>query len=227
MEAGVGRLVGQIVVLFVILGSALFLPAGGLGWPAGWIFLILFLRWFFDVNVWLLRHEAGLMRDLMNLDNSDRKGWSKALVPLLLAFSVSWLVFMSFDAARFHWSPVPFWLQVIGAAILLGSFYLVSLALRENASMSTAVRSPKELARPAVSTGPYHHLRHPIYTAIFVLVLGTPLLLGSWYGVLPGLIFVVILASRAMLDERRLRKEMPGYTAYMARVKYRFIPYVW
>ena len=78
-----------------------------------------------------------------------------------------------------------------------------------------------------ISSGPYYYVRHPMYAAIIVFIVGTSLLLGSWFGILLGVIFVVILARRAVMEERTLRKELSGYSAYMAKVKYRLIPLLW
>jgi protein-S-isoprenylcysteine O-methyltransferase Ste14 len=78
-----------------------------------------------------------------------------------------------------------------------------------------------------ISTGPYHYVRHPMYAGILIFILGTSLLLGSLYGILVGFLIVIIVARRAVLEERTLRKELPGYTAYMKRVPFRFIPHVW
>jgi len=70
-------------------------------------------------------------------------------------------------------------------------------------------------------------VRHPMYAAMVLFFAGTPLLLGAWFGVLAGALFVIILAQRAILEERTLRSDLPGYAAYMAQVKYRLMPYVW
>ena len=78
-----------------------------------------------------------------------------------------------------------------------------------------------------VSTGPYHYVRHPMYATAIIWIVGTTLLLGSWYGLFLGLIIVVGVALRAVQEERTLRAELPGYDAYMAQVKFRLIPYVW
>ena len=78
-----------------------------------------------------------------------------------------------------------------------------------------------------VSSGPYHYVRHPMYSAYIPFILGTAPLLGSWYGVLAGLTLVVLIALRALKEERMLLKELKGYDIYVAQVKYRFIPYVW
>jgi len=205
----------------------LFLPAGTLAWLAGWIFLVLFFGFLLAINCWLFRHNPGLLLERTRLGTSDQQGWDKVLFPLLIAFFFLWLIFMSLDAVRFHWSLVPVWLQLVGAIVLLCSFYLLFLTFRENSYLSTVVRFQEDRGQTVVSTGPYHNIRHPMYTAILVFAAGSSLLLGSWYGVLSGLILLILLARRAMLEERALRAELPGYAAYMADVKYRLIPYIW
>ncbi len=227
MNVNLKLLIGQFVGFFVLFALALFLPAGTVAWPAGWIFLVMFFGFFLTTNVWLLRNNPGLLQERMSLARSDQKGWDKVLFPLLLVAAVVWLVFISFDGVRFHWSPVPVWLQVVGAVVLLSSFYLLFLTFRENSYLSPVVRIQEERGHTVVTTGPYHHVRHPMYSGILVFMVGTPLLLGSSYGVLVGLIFMGMLARRAVLEERTLRDELHGYAAYMAKVKYRLVPYVW
>jgi protein-S-isoprenylcysteine O-methyltransferase Ste14 len=227
MRINVKQQIGQFVGFFVAFALALFLPAGTLAWFPGWIFLVLFFGFYLAVTLWLFRHNPGLLQERMRLATADQKGWDKLLFPLLLVFPFAWLIFMSFDAVRFHWSPMPSWLQFVGAIVLLCSFYLLFLTFRENSYLSPVVRIQEERGHTVVSTGPYHYVRHPMYAGILVFVIGTSLLLGSWYGVLLGFIFVVILARRAVLEERTLLKELRGYAGYMAQVKYRLIPYVW
>ena len=134
---------------------------------------------------------------------------------------------MPLDAVRFHWSHVSLFLQIVGAIVLIGSFPLVILTFRENAFLSPAVRIQEERGQTVISTGPYHYVRHPLYASAILFFLGTPLLLGSWYGLLFALVPIAWMAVRAVLEERVLREELPGYDAYMAQVKYRLIPYVW
>ena len=89
------------------------------------------------------------------------------------------------------------------------------------------VRIQKDRGQTVVSTGPYHYVRHPMYAAALLFLLGTALLLGSWYGLLLGLILVAMIAGRAVLEERAFQQELQGYDSYMAQVKYRLIPYIW
>jgi protein-S-isoprenylcysteine O-methyltransferase Ste14 len=228
MHVNIKLLVVQTVGLFLVFALALFLSAGTIAWLAGWIFLGLFFGFFLFVNAWLFRHNPGLLQERTRfLGTSDQQGWDKMLYALLWVFSVAWLIFMALDAVRFHWLQVPLWLQVGGVAILLCSFYLLFLVLRENSYLSPVVRVQKERAQTVISTGPYHYVRHPMYSAIAIFVVGTALLLGSWYGLVFGLFLVVVLAWRAVLEERTLRRELPGYIDYMKQVKYRLIPYIW
>lgn len=227
MQINVRLFVVQSLGLFVIFALALFLPADTLVWLAGWIYLALFFGFFLTVNAWLFRHNPSLLQERMSLGRADQKRWDKVLFPILLIFPFAWLVFISFDAVRFHWSPVSIWFQEAGVLVLLCSFYLFFLTFRENSFLSTVVRIQKEREHTVISTGPYRYVRHPMYAAFLLFMLGTPLLLGSWYGVLLGLAFMMVLARRAILEESTLQKELRGYADYMAQVKYRLIPYIW
>lgn len=216
-----------VVVSFLLMALPLFLSAGTIAWFAGWIFLILLHGWLL-VGIWLLlKYNPGLLEERINLSQSNQKAWDKVFILLLYSFLFAWLVLMPLDAVRFHWSQMPLLLQVVGAVALVGSFFFISLTFRENSFLSPTVRIQEERGQTVISTGPYHYVRHPMYAGGLLLFLGTPLLLGSWYGLLLALIFIPAGAVRAVLEERVLRKELPGYDAYMAQVKYRLIPYVW
>ena len=227
MRVAARLLVAQSIALFLALALCLFVPAGTLTWPVGWLYLLLFSGFFLGINAWLSRHNPGLLEERSRLGRADQQGWDKALFPLLLALVFAWLVFISLDAVRFHWSPEPVWLQIVGAAVLLFSFYLFFLTFRENSYLSTVVRVQTERGHSVISTGPYHYVRHPMYAGFLLFMTGTPLLLGSWYGALLGLAFMLVLARRAVLEERTLQAALPAYSDYMARVRYRFVPYVW
>ena len=227
MKIDIRQQATQFVGFFVLFALALFLPAGTMAWLAGWIFLGLFFSFFLLTNLWLARHNPGLLQERTRLGTSDQQGWDKVLFPLLLVAPFAWLVFMSLDAVRFHWSPLPVWLQAAGAVILLCSFYLLFLTFRENSYLSTVVRVQADRGHTVVSTGPYHFVRHPMYAGMLVFMIGTSLLLGSGYGLVVGLIFILMVARRAVLEEHTLQEALPGYRAYMTQVKYRLVPYVW
>ena len=217
-------LVGGVIQL-LLFPLVLFLAAGTLAWPAGWIFLILFYS-FVVVTVRLLsRHNSGLLEERMSVFKPNPKRDTMFL--LLCAVSLVWLVVMPLDAVRFHWSQVPLWLQVVGTLVLVGSFACMYLAFRENAYLTPTVRIQEERGHAVVSTGPYRYVRHPMYTGFHLFFVGMPLLLGSAFGLLLALVLIGLFVRRAVLEERLLREDLPGYDAYMAQVTSRFIPHVW
>ncbi len=228
MRVNLKLLTVQIVGMFVVLALALFVAAGTLVWRAGWAFLVLFFGFTVALSRWLLRHNLGLLTERMTgIGKPDQKTWDRVFYVVANVFFLIWLVVMPLDAVRFHFSQMPAWLQVVGAILLLCSFYFFFLTFRENAYLSPAVRVQSVRGQRVVSTGPYQYMRHPMYATAIMFLVGTTLLLGSWYGLVVGLMLVVAIALRAVQEESTLRAELAGYHVYMAQVKYRLIPYIW
>lgn len=172
--------VGGMVVIFML---TLFVPAGTLRWTAGWFFLLLFFGFTAALTIWLLRFNPDLLAErLTGVGKPDQKKWDKVLLALTAVAFFSWLALMGVDAARFGWSDVPMWLQGLGTILLLCSFYVFSVTFRENPYLSPAVRIQSERSQTVVSTGLYRYVRHPMYAGFILFAIGTPLVLGSWYG---------------------------------------------
>ncbi len=212
-------------VEFLVMALALFLPAGTVAWPAGWVFLGLLFVCSLPITWWLLKYDPELIEERMRF--RPQLSWDKAFIAVALVFILFWLILMPLDAVRFHWSRMPVELKTLGALVLLISLYISFLTMRENPYSSAVVRVQKERAQTVISTGPYRYVRHPMYTGACLFFLGTALLLGPWYGVLCTPVFIGLFAVRAVLEERLLREELEGYDAYLDRVKYRFFPHVW
>ncbi|MGH7881798.1 MAG: methyltransferase family protein [Candidatus Dormibacteraceae bacterium] len=228
MTVNLKMLIIQVSGMFLVCALALFLAAGTVAWPAGWLFLVLFFGSFLALILWLMKHNPGLLMErLTGFGNPGQKSWDKVFYVFLTASFFAWWILMPLDGVRFHWSQMPELLQVIGVILLLCSFYFLFLTFKENSFLSPVVRLQTERGQTVVSTGPYHYMRHPMYAACAIFVIGSALLLGSWYGLLGGLIFMLGLAIRAVLEERTLREELQGYDVYMEKVRYRIIPYVW
>ncbi len=216
----------RLIIGCLVIGLALFLSAGTLAWFAGLVYLALFAVSSAALIFWLLRTDPGLLEERFGF-KPNQKTWDKVFLIILSVFFLVWLILMPLDAVRFHWSRMPAWLQVAGALVLLFSFYVFFLTFRENPYLSATVRIQNDRGQRVISTGPYSYVRHPMYTGGFLFYLGTALLLGSWLGVLFLPIFIGGIAVRAVFEERLLREHLKGYDAYMARVKYRFIPHIW
>jgi protein-S-isoprenylcysteine O-methyltransferase Ste14 len=228
MGVPVGKLIAQMAGLFVGFALLLFLPAGTLRWWAGWVFLAIFFGGGIAITLWLSKANPALLNERMTgLGKPDRKAWDKRIMAVLIPLYIVWVVVMPLDAVRFHWSHVPLWAQVVGGVLFCVSYYMLFLTYRENPFLSPAARIQRERGQTVISTGPYHYVRHPMYASYLVQFIGASLLLGSWVGLLVGLLFTVVAARRAVLEERMLREELPGYEDYMTHVKYRLIPYLW
>ncbi|HTK08704.1 MAG TPA: isoprenylcysteine carboxylmethyltransferase family protein [Ktedonobacteraceae bacterium] len=220
-------LIAQLIYLVLFLSLPLFLAAGTIVWAPAWIFLLLFLSFTFAITLWLFKHNPDLLKERMTITRADQETWDKIGSALLFVIFLAWLILMPLDAVRFHWSQIPIWLQIVGAIVLVCSFPLFFATFRANSYLSPMVRIQQDRGQTVISTGPYHYVRHPMYAAALLFLLGIPLLLGSVAGLLMVLLFIVMIAIRATLEERTLRQELQGYDDYMKQVKYRLIPYVW
>jgi protein-S-isoprenylcysteine O-methyltransferase Ste14 len=134
---------------------------------------------------------------------------------------------MGLDAKRFHWSGVPLALQITGFGLICLGGYVVWLTFKENSYAAPVIKIQKERGHLVVSTGPYAHVRHPMYAGALLFIAGMPLLLGSWWGFAAGAVLTLLIAVRAVLEERTLAAELAGYADYAARVRYRLVPRVW
>jgi protein-S-isoprenylcysteine O-methyltransferase Ste14 len=217
----------QPLVFVQVLGLVLFIAAGTPSWLYGWVYLLLFYGFSSGLVLWMLRHNPGLIEERTAGFKSNEPTWDKAYLILIYTFIVIWCISVLLDAVRFHWSQMPAWLHLVGAIVLLSSFYLFYLTFRENSYLSLSVRIQEDRGQTVVSTGPYHYVRHPMYTGMLLFFLGSALLLGSWIGVLLGLLLEGTLAERAVREERELQKGLKGYDAYMKQVRWCLIPHVW
>lgn len=140
----------------------------------------------------------------------------------------SHLVVSALDVGRFHFSDaIPVWAQVGGLLILCGGLILTITSMAINKFFSSVVRIQKERGHQLISTGLYAIVRHPGYTGILMLTLGSALALGSWWGCVPAGVFMLMIVRRLLIEDRFLHEEMEGYVPYAKRVRYRLVPGVW
>ena len=126
---------------------------------------------------------------------------------------------------RFGWSKVPLWAVIAASAVLLVSYGLYAEVMRENAYLSRTVEVQE--GQRVIDTGLYGIVRHPMYSAVSLLYLSIPLVLGSWWALLVMSPCVLLLATRIKNEEQVLREGLPGYVEYTQRIRYRMIPFVW
>jgi protein-S-isoprenylcysteine O-methyltransferase Ste14 len=224
----IARLVIQTTLWLVAMAALLFVPAGRIDWPGAWAFLIEMALMGFGVGFWLARHDPALLAERLSLPlQRDQKTWDKIFLSAVMALFILWLVVMGLDAGRWRWSSVPLWAQALGALLILLTGYIGFLAMRENSYAAAVVKVQKERGQKTITTGPYGHVRHPLYAAALLYFLGAPLLLGSWCGLALAPLLIAAVAFRAVMEERLLSAELDGYAAYAAGVRWRLVPRIW
>jgi protein-S-isoprenylcysteine O-methyltransferase Ste14 len=217
-------------LFIIILFPAIILPvSGNWSWVEGWIFSLWFDAMVLSNYIYLYRYDPALLAERSKAPGSDnQKKWDKVLLTGAYLMALAWFILMPLDAKRFGWSPVfPVWLKVFGGVVLLPAFYLIYRATIENTFLSTMVRIQTDRKQHVISTGVYGFVRHPMYLGMLLMLLGAPLMLGSIFGVIIGLIALIVLAGRIIGEEKMLVNELEGYEEYKKKVKYRLIPFVW
>lgn len=211
-----------LLVGILFVGALVFLPAGTLSSPNGWLLMgVLFIPMFIMGVVMYLK-APDLLRKRLN--HKEKQGEQKAVVSLsalmfLCSFVVSGLDF------RFGWSAMPKWLIVLSAVLFLAGYAMYAEVLRENAYLSRTVEV--QAGQKVISTGLYGVVRHPMYSATLLMFLSMPLILGSWWGLIIQLVYPALIIVRLQAEERLLVQELDGYAEYRQKVKHRLIPGIW
>ena len=222
------RMVVQTTIWLVALGVILFVAAGDWGWPRGWAFLVEIAISSFAVSLWLARHDPALLAARLSAPvQRDQRPWDRIFMAVGAPVFVGWLVLSALDARRFQWSLVPLWAQALGAVLIALSMTVVWQTFRFNTFAAPQVRVQKDREQRVITDGPYRIVRHPMYASALVMFVGTPLLLGSWWGLLFVPVGVVGIGIRAVGEERMLRRELPGYDRYARQVRFRMLPRLW
>lgn len=216
--------------IYILIWSVtiLFL-SGDLFWIEGWIFSIWFVILSLTVVIYLYFKNPDLFVErLRRPGTGGEKGWDKYWIYVFRILFIVWFVIMPLDAKRYEWTlNLPLWLKVIGGILLLPAFFFTYRAFTDNPFASSLVRIQTERKQYVVSTGVYGFVRHPMYLGAILYLIGSPMLLGSKYGILLGLIMSSLLVGRIIGEEKALVEGLEGYEDYKKRVKYRLIPYIW
>jgi protein-S-isoprenylcysteine O-methyltransferase Ste14 len=229
MKSGklLARVAVQTVVWLAFMALLLLLPAGNWRWPQGWAFLAIFGFGSVGFTFWLLPRDPALLASRVGpLTQRGQPLWDKIFLILFISLWCGWLVLMALDAQRWHLSHMPPSLNVLGALLVVAGFLATMFVFRENSFAAPVIRVQTEREQRVIDSGPYSMVRHPMYASALLYLFGLPLLLGSWYGILIVPLFIIGIARRAVSEERVLERELPGYTDYKSRVRWRLIPYV-
>jgi protein-S-isoprenylcysteine O-methyltransferase Ste14 len=223
----IAKLLLQNTITTVGMGALLFACAGTMYWPSAWVFLGTCALLGPLCGWWLYRIDPALLAErLRPVLQKDQPAADKAFMIVFVIAMLAWLAAMGLDR-RAHASNVPIAAQGLGLVLYVASTLFILWVFRENSFAAPVVKLQTERAQRVISTGPYAHVRHPMYSGMVLFFAGVPLLLGSWWGLVMVPVIVALFAIRIGIEERTLRDGLPGYSDYVTRVRYRLLPGVW
>ena len=212
----------KFIIGLLMVALLLFLPAGTIRYPGGLLFLCLLFVPMLLMGIIMLARARDLLRK--RLDVKEKQGTQKGVVAVMGLIFLSGFILAGLDF-RFDWSKVPLPVVIVASVLFLVGYALYAEVMRENAYLSRTIKV--EEGQTVISTGLYAVVRHPMYTASTVMFLALPLVLGSWYALIPFALYPVIMVVRIRGEEKLLTAELAGYEEYTRKVRYRLIPFVW
>ncbi len=224
-DSSTNPVVSSIVRLafgMIFIGAMFFWPAGTFDYWQAWMWLaVLFLSLIF-ILVYLAQRDPAL------LDRRARYGETRPEQRIIIALSallyLAAFLLPGFDR-RFGWSNIPAWVSIAAQIIVLASLVFIFWVYKTNTYASRVVEVQEE--QQVIASGPYALVRHPMYLGMILMMILSPLALGSWWAVLPTLVLPFILAARAKDEEALLADELKGYREYMQKTRYRLFPGIW
>jgi protein-S-isoprenylcysteine O-methyltransferase Ste14 len=223
--------VKQIVVSTVLMGvmmSVFFVSAGRRDIPKAWLFFGAAFVYFVGSTLAIYRFNPELLIARLTLRREGSKTWDEILMRtanltgMLLIPAVAGL-----DVGRYGWSSLDFIYVVPGFALFISGAVLITWAMIVNRYFESTVRIQEDRGHEVISTGPYRFVRHPGYLSGILWMSSIPLIIGSLYTFIPVMIYTAMMVLRTHLEDRTLQDELPGYSEYAERVRFRLVPWIW
>lgn len=210
------------IVFFAVL---LCVPAGTIRYWQAWVFIAVFMIATMGPSMYLaVKHPEALARRMHGGPKAETRPVQKVAIWAILASVVGTGVVSALDW-RFGWTHVPTAVVVLGNVVVGVSLVAAQWVVIQNNFAGASISV--EADQPVISTGLYGIVRHPMYICALIMMLATPLALGSYWGLIPVLAAAPALMARIFDEEKMLRTELPGYLDYTRKVRYRLVPYVW
>jgi protein-S-isoprenylcysteine O-methyltransferase Ste14 len=215
-----------LVAIPLVLALLMFLPAGSLTWPRGWLFLLVLFGMSVPAALYLWRVNPEIYEARSRIHNGTKR-WDLILLAVIVPVMSTTLIVAALDDGRFHWHPVPWWVCGIGYILLIAGLMIAFWAEAVNKFFEPGVRIQTDRGHKVIDTGPYAFVRHPGYVGACLFMVSIALSLGSLWALIPAVLSCVLLMIRTRWEEQTLRAELAGYKEYTQRVRSRWIPGVW
>lgn len=219
------RIMLVFLVTIVMLGLFLFVPAGSLNFWQAWVYSIVFFVSSATITFYIWKNDPALLERRSEIGVVEEKEKTQKIIQGFAYIGFILILVIPALDHRFSWSNVPFFIVILGDILVIAGLYLYFLVLKENTFASATIEITTD--QKVITTGPYSLVRHPMYLGALIMLFGTPLALGSWWGLIIVVLYVFALVTRIRDEEKFLSKNLPGYDEYRQKVQYRLIPLLW
>jgi protein-S-isoprenylcysteine O-methyltransferase Ste14 len=209
-----------LLPLFIVI--FLLLPAGSFNFWEVYIYFIILIIPMLYILFYFFKNDPEFLERRMKMKEKESR--QKKIVVIYSIAYISVFLIPGFDH-RFGWSYLPFELIIIADLMVLLSYIFIILVFKENHFASRVVEIDEK--QTVITTGPYRYIRHPMYSGILVMLLATPIALGSYWALIPTAVIPFSLVFRILNEEKILSEQLAGYTEYCQKTPYRLIPYIW
>lgn len=210
----------------LMLAAVLFFSAGRLDWVMGWALVGITLAWTTATALVVIPRNPELLAERVG-PKKGTKTWDTVIMSIIGLATITRCIVAGLDV-RFDWTTgVSLPLQVAMLAVAVLGYTLVVWATAANAFFAQTVRIQRERGHAVATGGPYQFMRHPGYAGTILFELTVPVMLGSWWALVPGSLVALLIIIRTALEDRTLQKELDGYQEYAKRVHYRLLPGIW
>jgi protein-S-isoprenylcysteine O-methyltransferase Ste14 len=215
----------RLIFLAVFMALLLFVSAGTIHYPQAWAYLGVFFGASFLITLYLMKKDPALLQRRLNAGPmAEREKTQKIIMFFASVGFIALLIVPALDY-RFVWSRALLYAATAGDILTALAFYIIFLVYKENSFTSATIEIAEN--QKVISSGPYAIVRHPMYAGGLLLFIGTPLALGSYWGLLAFAATLPALIWRLLDEEKFLSRNLPGYVEYKASVQYRLIPFIW
>jgi protein-S-isoprenylcysteine O-methyltransferase Ste14 len=219
------KAIASSVFGFLYLGVLLFLPAGTFDYWQAWVFIAVFTASTSGPSIyWAVKRPDVLRRRMRAGPLAEARPAQKIIFTGVYLFASAMFVVSALDH-RFGWSQVPIAVVLIGNVLVAVGLGLAMLVVQQNSYAAATITVEAE--QQLVSTGLYGLVRHPMYFGALIMMIGTPIALDSYWGLVVLIPSLVVLAFRILDEEKALTQELTGYVEYTHKVHHRLVPGVW
>lgn len=217
--------VGSSLIGLVLFGVLLFLPAGTFNYWQAWVFIAVFTISTTGLTIYLLFTNPAVLQRRMRVGPTAETRTVQKIASSGLFLSFAAVMVLSALDHRFGWAPAPTAVSLAGDALVVLGLGIGSLVVIQNSYAAASITVEED--QKVVSTGLYGLVRHPMYLGALIMLVGFPLALGSYWGLVLLIPIAIVFLVRILDEEKALNQELAGYREYMQKVHYRLVPYAW